>query len=277
MRYSIYKRPKYEPIHLTEAKLHLRLAVDAAAAATYTDEDTAIKSMISSARYVAEAETWRKMVLQTVDLYLDKWPSGKEIEIPFAPLREIVHIKYTNSAGTETEFTEFTADTDSIPGRAVLNYEKTWPSDTLTPKNPIQVRFKCGHIVPFTADSATDTLTATDHPFSDADIVQLSVSGGSLPAELAEMADYHVRDVSGDTFKLAATAGGSAISITDDGTDNMFVGEVPHGIKEGMLLVLTDFYEERADTIIGKSQSAIPSSLVRGASALFAMDSAKRF
>lgn len=69
----------------------------------------------------------------------------------------------------------------------------------------------------FTVNAGTDVITATGHGRSNADIVRVK-SSGTLPAGLAADTDYHVRDVSGATFKLAATAGGAAIDITDTGT-----------------------------------------------------------
>lgn len=73
----------------------------------------------------------------------------------------------------------------------------------------------------FTADPATDYLTAPGHGRSNGDMVRLKTSeGGTLPwgtPPLAANTDYWVRDVSGDTFKLALTLGGAAIDITDAG------------------------------------------------------------
>lgn len=70
----------------------------------------------------------------------------------------------------------------------------------------------------FTAVAATDVLTVTDHLFVSGVSVRVSNSGGALPGGLAADTTYFVRDVSGDTFKLAATSGGAAINLTTDGT-----------------------------------------------------------
>lgn len=78
----------------------------------------------------------------------------------------------------------------------------------------------------FTADSGTDLLTVTDHVFVNGNSVQVSNSGGALPAPLVAGTTYFVRDVLGDTFKLAATSGGTAINLTTNGTGTNSVRNV---------------------------------------------------
>jgi uncharacterized phiE125 gp8 family phage protein len=267
-----------EPISLTEAKLHLRLATDATGAALYTAEDALLTAIISAARAVAEAEQWRALVLQGFDLFLDDWPCGNEIKMPSPPLRSVESIQYRDSAGDLNTFptTDYEVDVDSTPGRVMLGYQKSWPSVTLSPKNPIRIRFWSGYVVPFTANATTDVLTAANHPFVDGDKVRLSVSGGTLPAGLAVMTDFYARDVvAGVSLKLALTAGGTAIDLTTAGTGNMFLGELPATTIQAMKLIVTDLYEERGDTVTGNTVAI--ATLPRGASHLLAMDSAREF
>lgn len=275
LRLSRHTAPAAEPVHLNEAKIHLRLAVDAAGAAAYTAEDAPLSAMIAAAREVAEFESWKALVLQGWDLFLDSWPAGGEIRLPYPPLRRVESIQCTLADGTVTTLaaTEYEVDADSVPGRVVLGYGKSWPAGELAPKNPIRVRFWAGYAVPFTADLAANALLAPDHPFIDGDKVRLSVSGGALPAGLAALTDYFVRDVSGSTFKLAATADGAAVDLTTAGTGTLFVGEVPPSTTIGIKLLITDFYEERGDTARSGALNRIP----RAASHHFAMDSAREF
>jgi uncharacterized phiE125 gp8 family phage protein len=276
MRLAQYIAPTAEPVHITEAKLHLRLAVDAAGAVLYTTEDALLSGIVAAARQVAETETWKSLVLTVWDLFLDEWPAENEIRLHYPPLRSVEFVKYTTSDGTETTFTDFTIDPASTPGRIVLDYDQSWPSDTLAPNNPIHIRFRAGYLVPFTATASTDVLAAVNHPFVDGDKVRLSVSGGDLPAGLAAKTDYFVRDaVAGVSLKLAATSGGVAIDLTTAGTGNMFIGEIPPVTVAGMKLVMTDLYENRGDTVIGVNTT--PATLPRAATHLFAMDSARSF
>jgi nitrate/nitrite transporter NarK len=64
-------------------------------------------------------------------------------------------------------------------------------------------------------DATNDILEAPSHGFSNANMVVVwTVPGVSLPTGLAEGTVYHVRDVTTDDLKLAATVGGAAIDIT---------------------------------------------------------------
>lgn len=275
LRLNQYTAPAAEPLHLTEAKLHLRLASDAAGAVAYTSEDTLLSAFISAARQVAETETWKAQVLQGWDLYLDSWPLSDEIKLPWPPLRQVEFIKYTDTAGAITTLAaaDYEVDTASTPGRIVLGYDKSWPSADLAPMNPIHIRFRAGYAVPFTAEATANLLTALNHPHADGDKVRLSISGGALPTGLSLATDYFVRDVSGDTLKLAATAGGAAIDITSAGSGIMFIGEIPATTLAGMKLVLSGLYEERGEYVVGTNIANLP----RAASSLFGMDSAKEF
>lgn len=70
----------------------------------------------------------------------------------------------------------------------------------------------------FTATAATDIVTSAGHGLQLNDLVQLTNSGGGLPAGLATSTDYYVITRTEDTFQLALTPGGSAVDITDAGT-----------------------------------------------------------
>jgi len=69
----------------------------------------------------------------------------------------------------------------------------------------------------FTADASANTLTATGNDLVDGLPVQLTTTS-SLPAPLTTGTTYYVRDRSGDTFKLSATAGGAAIDLINTGS-----------------------------------------------------------
>ena len=75
----------------------------------------------------------------------------------------------------------------------------------------------------FTANSTTDVLTANGHGFTTGrGPVQVSNSGGALPAGLSANTDYWPIRVDANTFRLATTRlraiGGTAIDITTNGT-----------------------------------------------------------
>ena len=69
----------------------------------------------------------------------------------------------------------------------------------------------------FTANDATDVITATGHGLEDGEAVEFTTTG-TLPAGLSTDVSYYVRDVAVNSFKVAATEGGVAVDITDTGS-----------------------------------------------------------
>lgn len=68
-----------------------------------------------------------------------------------------------------------------------------------------------------TAAAATDVLTSASHGFSNGQRVRVEAMAGlSLPGGLAASTTYWVRDVTTNTFKLAASDGGGAIDLSTD-------------------------------------------------------------
>jgi len=69
-------------------------------------EDDLLDAIITSAREHIEDITSRALLTQTWDYYLDEFPSGNSIKIPFGNLATVTHVKYKNSAWTETNMTK---------------------------------------------------------------------------------------------------------------------------------------------------------------------------
>ena len=147
MKISINTAPAVEPISLTDAKLHLRLATSAAGAAAYTDEDDWLTREIKTARKKAEDRTNRALINQTWEAYLDDWPGGEVIDLPFSPLQSVTSVKYRleDDSGYDNTFSDYATDTKDEPGRIVLLDGYSWPSETLYEVNPIQIIFVCGY------------------------------------------------------------------------------------------------------------------------------------
>ena len=132
--------PPVEPVTLDEIKEHLRMQ-------EINDFDSMLLGLIKSSREWVESAIGRSLIQQTWKYYLQDWPPGDEFELPFPPLQSVTSIKYTDSDGTQTEWSnsEYEVDTDSEPGRVILGYGYTWPSTTLHPKNPIEIEFIAGY------------------------------------------------------------------------------------------------------------------------------------
>ena len=88
--------PSEEPLTLTQAKNHLRVEID--------DDDELISNDIRSARQWCESFTHRKLITQTWDLSLDRFPLAG-IELPFGKTTQVVQITYIDSAGTTQTLT----------------------------------------------------------------------------------------------------------------------------------------------------------------------------
>lgn len=77
-----------------------------------------------------------------------------------------------------------------------------------------------------TAEADDDVLTKTAHGMVDGTKVRMT-SGTGFTGLTPLTVGYFVRDATPNTFKLSATAGGSAIDITADGTSGIFTWSVP--------------------------------------------------
>ena len=236
MSWQITTEPVVEPVGLIEVKLHLR--VDG------SDDDELITSLIRVAGEWCEGFQGRAYVTQTITLTLDKFPLV--FRLPKSPLQSVSSIKYIDEGGVQRTLDsgEYDVDTESEPGRIALAYGKSWPG-IRGDINSVEVIYKAGYASYFESTHASNLLTVSNRLYVDADIVKLSTTNGDLPAPLVAYTNYHVRDIVGQTLKLAATAGGAAITLTDDGTDNHFIGIVPALAIEAMKLLIGHLYEHR--------------------------------
>jgi len=114
-----------------------------------SDEDGLLTTILSAATSQIENVTRRQLVTATWEYWLDDWPDGDAIVLPFGNLASVTHVKYTNSAGTITTMavtTDYTVELNGEQcGRVVLPYEGSWPTATLSPSKPITIRFVCGY------------------------------------------------------------------------------------------------------------------------------------
>jgi len=133
--------PAVEPVSLTEAKLHLRLAVSEGDAPDYDQEDSKLSGLITAAREYVENHTRRALITQTWDVAFDCFPGGIDIALPFAPLQSVTSISYTGTDGNAATFAEFSADIFGNGAR--LQYGYSWPA--IQPGSRVTVRFVTGY------------------------------------------------------------------------------------------------------------------------------------
>lgn len=255
--------PTAEPIHLDEAKKHVR--------ETTTSQDSVITSLIAGARQDAETETQRSLIATRWKLVLDSFPGPTLMGVPFgrpfslpadaiilprSPLIQVVSIKYLDTSSTlqTLDPSLYTVDDSSFstPPRITPIFGQIWPV-TLPQIGAVQVTFDAGYAAPITADAIADTITLIGwKALAVDDAVRFYNSGGALPAPLAEKTDYYVQAVvSSGVYKLATSAGGVAIDITTADTGQSFLGVVPEGIRSWMKLRIGSLYENREEIALG--------------------------
>ena len=248
--------PAAEPIDVERAKQHLRIDHD--------HEDEYIGGLITAAR--AHAETYRSeiFVTQKFELILDRFPPGREdITIPYHPLVSVASVVYVATDGTSTTFStsKYTVANKHKPGIVALAADEQWPT-TQHVVDAVTITFIAGHATPCSVSVSGDPLTPTGRSFTAAEVGRLSVRGGSdrtLPTPFKVLTDYFISAPNG-TVQLAATSGGSAITIAAAGAGQVFIGEIPEHVAQGMLIMIAHWYENREPNIIGTNIMPIPKS-----------------
>lgn len=146
MRATLYTAPTIEPASVADVMLHLRMDDETAVESDY------LESMVRAARERVEEITGRQILTATWEYFLDDWPRGNAIKLPFGNLQNAVGtapiVTWKDEDGTVTTLTvttDYLVETNGAGiGRIVLPYSVSWPSGSLYPSNPITVRFVCG-------------------------------------------------------------------------------------------------------------------------------------
>jgi uncharacterized phiE125 gp8 family phage protein len=242
----------WSPVTLADAKQHSRIDID--------DDDALITAQLAAAVVRGEQVTNRQFAPATWTLKLDAFPGTDTIELPKPPLLSVSSIQYVDTDGATQTFSgsDYSIDRTSEPGRVVLGFGNSWPSARAQP-DAITITYVAGYGSVVTAVNATNvfTITAGGRTYADNMQVRLFSVGGDVPTGLTADTAYFIRDVSGSTFKLALTAGGTAISISSDGTGTIYIDEVPEIIKAAIKLEAAQLYENR-ESYLADVQGATP-------------------
>ena len=131
--------PATEPVSLAEARLHLRMDSD------NTADDSIISALITSAREMAEHETGRSLVAQTLELAFDEFPEFA-IRLARPPVLSVVSITYIDLAGTPTVISPLLHSLESInaPGYVMPAQGSSWPF-AMDTANAVRVRYVAGY------------------------------------------------------------------------------------------------------------------------------------
>ena len=111
-----------------------------------SDQSALIDTLLATARKESEAYTWRALMDQTWELWLDDFQSV--IEIDKTPVQSITSIKYLDADGVEQTYDssnyEFeTADFDTGPGKITIT--GNFPTLQADRGNRVYIRFVAGY------------------------------------------------------------------------------------------------------------------------------------
>ncbi len=232
MKIEIVTAPGDYPVSLAEAKKQLEID------SGDTAHDTYIQSLILAATAHVEQYLHRRLVSQTVRYYLDNWPAGNKIELPFGRLQSVTSVKYTDTDGDEATMSsdDYIVDTISEPGGIELGYQESWPTASLYPNNPIKIEFVLGYYIGDTWEADT-AYSAGDQ------IVPVTENG------LVYQATEGTSDSSEPTWPV--TIGGT---VSDNDITWTCLGiAVPEPVRHAIKLTISDLFENRETNVVGVS------------------------
>jgi len=132
--------PSTEPITLDELKLRLWV--------TSCDFDGELLDMLKAARQQVEADTYRRLITQTVVMYQEDFTSLLgPIEIRLAPIQSITHVRYYDRDDALQTFAaaDYYANLDSTPPEIRLKEAKQWPNTSLYKPNKVEITMVAGY------------------------------------------------------------------------------------------------------------------------------------
>jgi len=179
---SLVTAPLFPAVTAAELETHAR------ASGQPSDQ---LAGHVPAAQAYVETVTNRKLITQTWKTFYDDWPSRSDrIELPFGQLQSVTHVKYTDTAGSQTTFSTdaWEISTAREPGVLALSYGYSWPATTLRVLDPVEVQFVCGwttaEAVP--ADIRAAILMLATHFYENRGAVV--VADGALTSKKVEMA-----------------------------------------------------------------------------------------
>jgi len=95
-----------------------------------TPDENDIRQMVIAAREYAEEFQWSALMTQTWELRLDRFPPDEIIfsKQPLSSVTSVVYNDLNDASQTLVVDTDYTVDTNSVPGRIVPEFNKVWPT-----------------------------------------------------------------------------------------------------------------------------------------------------
>jgi hypothetical protein len=255
---KIVRAPVGEPVSLAEAKLHLRV--------TDSSQDALISMLISAARIACETKTRQQLLHARWKLVLDRFPMagigtplpfandvnvpGYAVFLPHAPFTEIVSVNYLDMNGSAQvcDPAIYVVNDAMTPAIIAVAFGQIWPIP-LPQIGAVSFTYDAGYASPCTfAMPATVTVNGPV-TWAVGDTIEFSNSGGLLPAALSTNTPYLVATVTGNAYTFT-NMDGSPVTLADVGTGSSFIGTVPEGLRNWILLRTGSLYENREEVAI---------------------------
>ncbi len=132
-------KAKSEPLTKPEVRLHLGVPAG--------EDDSRIDQLIAGARQRVERTTGRRLIEQGIAIYSDRFPAGRSIRLPVAPVSVIASVQYYDANGSLQTLAASKYYTDLIkePGRIVLVDGEVWPSTQISRPNAVVINATAGY------------------------------------------------------------------------------------------------------------------------------------
>lgn len=256
---KIVRAPVGEPVSLAEAKLHLRV--------TDTAQDALISMLISAARIACETKTRQQLLHARWKLVLDRFPMagigtplpfandvnvpGYAAFLPHAPFVDIVSVNYLDMNGSPQvcDPSIYVVNDALTPAIIAVAFGQIWPIP-LPQIGAVSFTYDAGYASPATFQMPSNVTVNGPVTWKVGDTIEFSNSGGNLPAALAPNTPYLVSAIVSAGVYTFTNADGSAITLADVGTGQNFIGTVPEGLRNWILLRVGSLYENREEVAI---------------------------
>lgn len=135
---SLVTPPASEPVTLAEIKTHCRVDI--------STDDSYLSALITAARNHVENVLGRRIVTQTWDMTMDRFPLGlRDMRMPWGPWQSITSIKYVDLNGTTQTWnpSNYNLDNASFEPRIYLSWAMIYPVPRPI-QNAVTIRYVAG-------------------------------------------------------------------------------------------------------------------------------------
>lgn len=147
MKYKVVTPVATEPVTLAEARLQCKVDSDD------DSHDALFGALITAAREFAEHYTGRALASQTLEGALDAFPAENFIDLPMPPVASVTSVLYTDTAGDEQTFADYTLSSYGNARRINLASGVEWP-ETQEIADAVRIRYVAGGTAPKAAKAA---------------------------------------------------------------------------------------------------------------------------